>query len=44
MHSGFCLETQAFPDSINQPDFPEDTILRPGKGFEETLPSQGQYN
>jgi aldose 1-epimerase len=28
-HSGFCLETQHFPDSPNQPGFPS-TILRPG--------------
>jgi aldose 1-epimerase len=28
-HSGFCLETQHFPDSPNQPRFPS-TILRPG--------------
>lgn len=27
---GFCLETQHFPDSPNQPAFP-DTILRPGQ-------------
>ena len=26
---GFCLETQHFPDSPNQPSFPS-TILRPG--------------
>ena len=32
---GFCLETQHFPDSPNQPAFPS-TILRPG----ETLSSQ----
>ena len=25
----FCLETQHFPDSPNQPDFPS-TVLRPG--------------
>jgi len=31
-HSGFCLETQHFPDSPNQPDFPS-TILRPGEKF-----------
>ena len=31
-HSGICLETQHFPDSPNQPDFP-DTILRPGEEF-----------
>lgn len=29
-HSGFCLETQHFPDSPNQPDFPS-TVLRPGE-------------
>jgi aldose 1-epimerase len=28
-HDGFCLETQHFPDSPNQPGFPS-TILRPG--------------
>ena len=27
--SGFCLETQHYPDSPNQPDFPS-TLLRPG--------------
>lgn len=30
---GFCLETQHFPDSPNQPDFPS-TILRPGKAYQ----------
>ena len=30
--SGLCLETQHFPDSPNQPDFPS-TILRPGKEY-----------
>ncbi len=29
-YHGFCLETQHFPDSVNQPGFPS-TILRPGK-------------
>lgn len=29
---GFCLETQHFPDSPNQPSFPS-TILRPGKTY-----------
>ena len=32
---GFCLETQHFPDSPNQPAFP-DTILRPGETFNST--------
>ena len=31
-HFGFCLETQHFPDSPNQPDFPS-TILRPGETY-----------
>ena len=30
--SGFCLETQHFPDSPNKPEFPS-TILRPGETF-----------
>ena len=33
--TGFCLETQHFPDSPNQPSFP-DTILRPGETFRST--------
>lgn len=31
--SGFCLEPQHFPDSPNQPSFPN-TILRPGEVYE----------
>jgi aldose 1-epimerase len=31
-HAGFCLETQHFPDSPNQPQFPP-TILRPGQVY-----------
>ena len=33
--SGFCLETQHFPDSVNQPAFPS-TILRPGQTYRST--------
>jgi aldose 1-epimerase len=33
--SGFCLETQHFPDSPNKPKFPS-TILRPGQTFSST--------
>jgi len=33
-HYGLCLETQHFPDSPNQPLFPE-TILRPGMKYQE---------
>lgn len=32
-HYGFCLETQHFPDSPNQPTFPS-TVLRPGQVYE----------
>lgn len=31
-HSAFCLETQHYPDSPNQPSFPS-TILRPGETY-----------
>jgi aldose 1-epimerase len=34
-HGAFCLETQHFPDSPNQPSFPN-TILAPGQTFHET--------
>ena len=30
--SGFCLETQHYPDGPNQPDFPS-TVLRPGETY-----------
>jgi aldose 1-epimerase len=30
--SGFCLETQHYPDSPNKPTFPN-TILRPGETY-----------
>ncbi len=33
--SGLCLETQHFPDSPNQPDFPS-TVLRPGETYRST--------
>ncbi|QTL97348.1 galactose-1-epimerase [Iocasia frigidifontis] len=32
-NSGFCLETQHYPDSPNQDNFP-DTILRPGEKYQ----------
>ena len=34
-HSGFCLETQHFPDSPNHPDFPS-TVLKPGETMHST--------
>jgi aldose 1-epimerase len=33
-HSGLCLETQHFPDSPNQPSFPN-SILKPGETYHE---------
>jgi aldose 1-epimerase len=33
--TGFCLETQHFPDSPNQPSFPS-TILKPGQTYRTT--------
>ncbi|MGI9474831.1 MAG: aldose epimerase family protein [Rubripirellula sp.] len=32
---GFCLETQHYPDSPNQPDFPS-SILKPGEEYKTT--------
>jgi aldose 1-epimerase len=32
---GFCLETQHFPDSPNQPQFPS-TVLKPGQEYRST--------
>ncbi len=34
-HSGFCLETQHFPDSVHHANFPS-TILRPGQTYRQT--------
>ncbi len=34
-HGGFCLETQHYPDSPNQPAFPS-TVLRPGQRYATT--------
>jgi aldose 1-epimerase len=35
LRSACCLETQHFPDSVNQPAFPS-TVLRPGETFRST--------
>ena len=34
-YSGFCLETQHYPDSPNNPDFPS-TVLNPGQTYKHT--------
>ncbi len=33
-HGAFCLETQHYPDSPNQPNFPS-TVLRPGSEYRQ---------
>ncbi|MCA9217674.1 MAG: galactose-1-epimerase, partial [Planctomycetales bacterium] len=33
-HTAFCLETQHYPDSPNQPTFPS-SILKPGETFRQ---------
>ena len=33
-HAGLCLETQHYPDSPNQPGFP-DTIMQPGEKYHQ---------
>lgn len=35
-HTGFCLETQKFPDSINHPNFPC-SVVRPGEVYNHTV-------
>jgi aldose 1-epimerase len=35
VRTGFCLETQHYPDSPNKPDFPS-TVLRKGGGYRTT--------
>ena len=34
-HTAFCLETQHYPNSPNQPEFPS-TILKPGETYRHT--------
>lgn len=35
-HSGVCLETQGFPNAINQPNFPS-IVVRPGESYQHTM-------
>ena len=35
IHESFALETQQFPDAVNQPNFPS-TVLRPGEEYHHT--------
>merc|ERR1712121_461357 len=35
-HGGFCLETQKFPESINQANFPS-CVVRPGQQYSHSV-------
>ncbi|XP_062118034.1 uncharacterized protein LOC133831675 [Humulus lupulus] len=35
-HSGLCLETQGFPNAINQPNFPS-VVVKPGDKYKHTM-------
>ncbi|XP_021292294.1 aldose 1-epimerase [Herrania umbratica] len=35
-HSGLCLETQGFPNAINQPNFPS-VVVQPGNRYQHTM-------
>jgi aldose 1-epimerase len=35
-HAGVCLETQGFPNAINQPNFPS-VVVRPGEKYKHTM-------
>ncbi|XP_031373200.1 aldose 1-epimerase-like isoform X2 [Punica granatum] len=35
-HSGLCLETQGFPDSVNHPNFPSQ-IINPGETYKHVM-------
>ncbi|MCL7028920.1 hypothetical protein MKW94_023812 [Papaver nudicaule] len=35
-HAGLCLETQGFPNAINQPNFPS-VVVQPGGKYEHTM-------
>lgn len=36
LHNGFCLETQHYPDSINQENFPS-ILLKPGETYDHRM-------
>ena len=35
-HAGLCLETQGFPDAINQPNSPS-IVVQPGEKYQHTM-------
>lgn len=42
-HAGLCLETQAFPDSVNHPNFPS-TIVTPEKPYKHLMLFKFSHN
>jgi len=36
-HSGLCLETQAFPNAVNVPEWRDQVILSPGQRYRHTM-------
>jgi aldose 1-epimerase len=36
-HAGLCLETQTFPDAINQPAWRQSVLLRPGQTYRHRM-------
>lgn len=36
-HAGLCLETQAFPNAVNVPDWAEQVILKAGQEYRHTM-------
>ena len=41
-HQAFCLETQAYPDSVNHPEFPS-TVLSPGETYKHSTLLQFKF-
>ena len=41
-HQGFCLETQAYPDSVNRPEFPN-TVVSPGETYKHSTLIQFKF-
>ncbi|XP_022135333.1 aldose 1-epimerase [Momordica charantia] len=35
-HAGLCLETQGFPNAVNQPNFPS-VVVQPGEKYQHTM-------
>lgn len=35
-HAGVCMETQGFPDAINQPNFPS-VVVKPGEKYQHSM-------